>query len=231
VDTGWGTLAPGVERRRLWVSTEDGRERLSLVRLDPSQIRLRVLYQPAHPRTVSEWAANLPEALVVANAGYYTRENQPTGLIISDGIAHGRSYGDFAGMLAVNTDDEISLRWLRTQPYNTQEKLAQAVQSFPILVKPGGEIGFPPDGDEGDRSRRTVVAQDRAGRIILLASPKYRFSLHEMAVWLAESDLDPDIALNLDGGTSTGLWMNERESNIDSLVPVPAVIIVEPKNA
>ncbi len=221
-------LAPGVEGRHLWAATGAGPERLSLVRLDPGRVRLRVIYQPAHPRRVSEWAAALPDALVVVNAGYYDPDMQAAGLIISDGIPSGHSYGDFAGMLAVSPSGQVSVRWLRTRPFNPDEGLAQAVQSFPVLVKPGGVMGFPPDADEGQRSRRTVVAQDRARRIILLVSPLPRFSLHELAVWLTASDLELDIAMNLDGGTSSGLWVSGQGDQIDSEVPVPAVISVEP---
>ncbi len=230
-DTGWRALAPGVEWRRLWAATGAGRERLHLVRFDPEQVRLRVVYQPAHPRLISQWATILPDALVVTNAGYFTPENQATGLIVSDGIARGRSFDGYAGMLAVSVDGKMTLRWLSTWPYKPDEKLAQAVQSFPVLVKPGGLMGFPPDADEGERSRRTVVAQDTTGRLILLVGPEFRFSLHELAVWLTESDLDVDIAMNLDGGTSTGLWISGHERYLDSLVAVPAVIAIEPADS
>jgi exopolysaccharide biosynthesis protein len=228
VDTGWSRLAPGVETRQLSVDTSSGRERLRLVRVDPDLTRLRVLYQPTYPRTVSQWAASLPRALAVVNGGYFAADYQTTGLIISDGARSGQSYGDYAGMLAVDTDGQVSLRWFGTRPFNPNETLAQAIQSFPVLVKPGGKMGFPPDADEGMASRRTVVAQDTGGRIILLASPQFRFSLHELAVWLTESDLELDIALNLDGGTSTGLWIKGQENPIDSLIPVPAIIAIEP---
>jgi uncharacterized protein YigE (DUF2233 family) len=40
-----------------------------------------------------------------------------------------------------------------------------------------------------------------------------------------ESDLDVDIALNLDGGPSSGLWM-PNIATIDSMTSVPAVIAV-----
>jgi hypothetical protein len=229
-DTGWKALVPGIEVRRLWADTGAGRERLRLIRLDPDQGRLRVIYQPAHPRRVSEWAMALPDALLVVNAGYFTTEMQVTGLIISDGIPAGRSYDDYAGMLAVSANGQVTLRWLRTWPFKPDEGLAQAVQSFPVLVKPGGVMGFPPDADEGQQSRRTVVAQDIVGRIILIVSPAPRFSLHELAVWLTESDLELDIAMNLDGGTSTGLWIRDHDDQIDSLVPIPAVITVEPRD-
>ncbi|MCP4537876.1 MAG: phosphodiester glycosidase family protein, partial [Chloroflexi bacterium] len=77
--------------------------------------------------------------------------------------------------------------------------------------------------------RRTVVAQDNGGRILLIVAPRGYLSLHETARFLAESDLDLDVALNLDGGYSSGLWLQagERSVEIDSLVPVPSIISVE----
>jgi len=46
-----------------------------------------------------------------------------------------------------------------------------------------------------------------------------------MATWLADSDLDIDVALNLDGGASSGLWI-PQVAQIDSLTAVPVVIAV-----
>jgi uncharacterized protein YigE (DUF2233 family) len=166
---------------------------------------------------------------LVVNAGYFTPQMQAAGLIVSDGRVFGSSYGDFAGMLAVTSQGQVTLRWLKTWPYRPDEALVQAVQSFPVLVKPGRVMGFPADADQGQRARRTVVAQDTAGRLILLVSPNPRFSLHELATWLTTSDLELDIALNLDGGTSTGLWIRDHDAQIDSWVAVPAVIVAEPQ--
>ena len=90
-------------------------------------------------------------------------------------------------------------------------------------------MGFPAGTDEGLPDRRTVIAQDRVGRILIIVAPSGFLSLHEMATFLAESDLELDIALNLDGGASTGIWLSagEREVKIDSLTPIPSVILVE----
>ncbi|RLC56527.1 MAG: phosphodiester glycosidase family protein, partial [Chloroflexota bacterium] len=135
-------------------------------------------------------------------------------------------YGDFAGMFAVSPDGRVSVRWLRDQPYNPDEPLKEALQSFPVLVKPGGVIGFPADADDGRPARRTVVARDLEGRILFIVAPRGYLSLHELACFLAGSDLNLDVALNLDGGFSTGLWLktDEMSVEIDSLVPVPSVI-------
>jgi exopolysaccharide biosynthesis protein len=202
-----------------------GIERLTIMRLDPNGVRFRVHYDPAAPLPVSGWAERL-QPLLLVNGGYFTPENQTACLLVNDGQVWGAPYGDFAGMFAVAADGQVSVRWLTARPYDPAEPLAQAVMSFPVLVKPGGVMGFPADADAGTRARRTVVAQDFDGRILFIVAPRGYLSLHEMAVFLAESDLEIDVALNLDGGYSTGLWLNagEQSVGIDSLVPVPSTI-------
>jgi uncharacterized protein YigE (DUF2233 family) len=232
-DTGWLLLQPGVEVRRVLVETgaapsETEGEYLAIVRLDPSAVRFRVHYNPNQPLKVRTWAEQLGSLLVV-NGGYFTPEYETTGLLISDGQKWGTVYGDFAGLFAVTADEQVSVRWLRDRPYDPAELLSQGVMSFPVLVKPGGVMGFPADADDGMHARRTVVAQDLAGRILFIAAPRGTLSLHELAVFLAASDLEIDVALNLDGGPSTGLWLQSDENpvGIDSRAAVPSVISVE----
>jgi exopolysaccharide biosynthesis protein len=207
--------------------TDEG-EYLAIVRCDPSAVRFHVHYDPSQPLKVSTWAEQL-QSLLVVNGGYFTPEYETTGLLISDGQTWGAVYGDFAGLFAVTADGQVSVRWLRDRPYDPAEPLTQGVMSFPVLVKPGGAMGFPADADDGTSARRTVVAQDSEGRILFIAAPRGHLSLHEMAVFLAESDMEIDVALNLDGGPSTGLWLTAEESpvGIDSRAAVPSVISVK----
>ena len=224
VDTGWQTLRPGIEVRSLDVAAGEGVERVTIARVDPATARFRVLYAPGTAYPVSAWAQQ-SGGLLALNAGYFTEDHLVTGLTISNGERYGTPYGDYAGMFAVTDTGAVEVRWLRTRPYDPVEPLREAVQSFPVLVKPGGVMGFPADADDGRLARRTVVAQDRSGRILFLVAPRGLLSLHTLAVWLTASDLDVDIALNLDGGTSSGLWMRDGP-HIDSLIAVPAAIIV-----
>ena len=232
-DTGWQLLQQGVEMRRLLVEADSAAgetgesEYLAIVRLDPSTVHFRVHYNPDQPLKVSAWAEQL-QSLLVINGGYFTPEYAATGLLISDGQTWGAVYGDFAGLFAVTADEQVSVRWLRDRPYDPVEPLTQGVMSFPVLVKPGGMMGFPADADDGMSARRTVVAQDFEGRILFIAAPRGHLSLHEMAVFLAASDLGIDEALNLDGGPSTGLWLQSDESpiGIDSYAAVPSTISV-----
>jgi hypothetical protein len=231
-DTGWQLLEPGVELREIDVSLDAERptERLRIVRLDPSQVEFRVRYNPGDPRMISDWGTEA-ESLLVVNGAYFAPQDEggeTIGLLVSDGQRWGTPLDSYAGMFAVTGSGDVSVRWLEQSPYDPQEPLVQAVQSFPVLVKPGGVMGFPAGADDGTPARRTVVAQDRGGNVLFIVARGGTLSLHELAVFLAESDLAIDVAFNLDGGGSTGMWLaaGGARVEIESFTPVPSVISV-----
>jgi hypothetical protein len=98
-----------------------------------------------------------------------------------------------------------------------------------VLVKPGGVLGFPVEHEDNLKARRTVIAQDRNGRILFLVAPRGSFTLHQLSVYLTESDLDLNIAVNLDGGPSTGIWLAQPREIIPSQTLLPIVILVYPR--
>ncbi len=225
-DTGWQSIGPGVEYRELTIEQGDRSDRLRLARIDPAQTRLRVLYDPNRPRRVSAWLSE-SQALVAVNGNFFDPQNHALGLVIQDGQRRdGVAYDGFGGMLAVS-GDEVRVRWNVQEPYGG-EPLTYAVQNFPMLVLPGGSPN-PDIDDNGRASPRTAVAQDRSGRILFVMSPMPTFTLTEFGQWLAASDLDLETALNLDGGTSSGLVLRSGNRNFgaDSWVEVPNVIVVE----
>jgi hypothetical protein len=227
-DSGWEMLRPGLERRTMAVRGADGLvlESLFILRLDPVVFRFAVAYQ-AQAQPLEAWMAG-SGALIALNGGYYRAEGEtliPTGLTIVNGESIGESYGDFAGMLAVS-EAGASLRWLAQSPYDPAEGLTSALQSFPLLVKPGGEVGFPAELEDYQAARRTVIAQDRAGNFLLMVAPRGYFTLRQLSVFLVQSDLDLDIALNLDGGPSSGLLLADPPQGETALLPLPVVILV-----
>ena len=224
-DTGWEPVARGLEVRSLDVAVGEDTERVTLARVDPATVRFRVLYDPDAPVSVRAWALQSDADLVI-NAGYFHDDHTTVGLTISEGVAHGSPYGDYAGMFAVTANEQVSVRWLRVWPYQPAESLRAAVQSFPILVKPGGILGFTAASDDGRAARRSVVGQDTVGRILFAVAPEGAFTLHELSRWLTHADLGLNVAVNLDGGTSSGLWVKGATA-IDSLIAVPAVIVAD----
>jgi uncharacterized protein YigE (DUF2233 family) len=224
-DSGWQVIAPGVEYRELSIKQGDRSDRLRIARVDPAQARFRVLYNPDRPQRVSEWLTE-SKALLAVNGNFFDPQNRALSLVVQDGRASGSPYEGFGGMFAVAGDD-VRVRWNVKEPYSG-EPLTYAMQNFPMLVLPGGTPNMEID-DNGRVAPRTAVAQDRSGRIVFVVSPIPVFTLTEFGQWLATSDLDLDAALNLDGGTSSGLVLHsgKRTLGSDSWVGVPNVIVVE----
>ena len=224
-DTGWQTVQTAIEYREVDVTIDGRTDRLRIARVDPAQVRLRVLYDPNQPRRVSEWLDST-RSLLVVNGNYFDLQNRALGLIVHDGLKAGSVYQGFGGMFAVD-GGEAKVRWNVAQPYVEGEGLSYAMQNFPMLVIPGGAPNLEID-DNQNTAPRTAVAQDRSGRILFVVSPSVMFTLTEFGKWLAASDLQIDAALNLDGGTSSGLLIRngDHTEGVDSWISVPSVIVV-----
>ncbi len=230
-EAGWSLIQPGLERRVLDIYNNQNQlvESLHIWRLDQSLFRLDVAYDSS-PRTLDTWQSETNAAIVI-NGGYYSIANEtyfPDGLTIVNGQASGRSFNRSGGMLAIQ-DDRAELRWLAQEPYNPSEPLRAALQSFPVLVQPGGQLGYGAEKESHARARRTVIAQDRAGRILLMVAPQGHFTLHQLSLYLTQSDLNLDIAINLDGGGSTGILVANPRELISPTRPIPFVIVVYPR--
>ena len=228
LDTGWLLSRPGLERRTLNIIDDKNQwvESLHIFRLDTNQYRFDVAYHRT-PQTLRDWRAET-NALMVVNGGYFRIENNeyiPNGLTIVNGEVIGSSYGDFAGMLAI-TREGPELRWLAQESYDPNEELLAALQSFPILVKPGGELGIPQQNEDYQKASRTVIGQDKDGQILFMIAPQGYFTLHQLSVYLTESDLELDMAVNLDGGPSSGILVSNPPEEISGQALLPVVIVV-----
>jgi uncharacterized protein YigE (DUF2233 family) len=226
--TGWTLLQPGLEGRVIQIFNDLNQqvESLHIWRLDQSYFRMDVAYEET-PKSLETWQMET-NALMVVNGGFYSIENEryfPDGLTIVSGEASGRSFNSFGGMLAIN-ESRAELRWLAQKPYNTNESLQAALQSFPILVQPGGELGFGAERENNVSARRTVIGQDKDGRILFIVAPQGYFTLHKLSVYLTKSDLNLDIAVNLDGGGSTGIFVASPRDIIPPNRLLPFVILV-----
>jgi len=227
-NTGWSSLQPGLERRVIQIYNDQNQhvESVYIWRLDQKYFRMDVAFEE-RPKSLDTWQKET-NAFMVLNGGYFSIENEryfPDGLTIINGKAFGTSFEGYGGMLAID-QSQAELRWLVQEPYNASEPLQAALQSFPILVEPGGKLGFPAARETYARARRTVLGQDMDGRILFIVAPEGYFTLHQLSVYLTESDLNLDIAVNLDGGGSTGILVADPPEIIPPKVLLPFVILV-----
>ncbi|HUN24394.1 MAG TPA: phosphodiester glycosidase family protein [Anaerolineales bacterium] len=227
-DTGWLVLQAGMEKRIINLSAGQNQllESIHIIRLDQKLFRFDVAYDD-DAKNLADWQA-ATQADIVVNGGFFRVEYEkhiPNGLTIINGQALGESYDTFAGMLSIN-EKQAELSWLANQPYNPKEKLVAGLQSFPILVKPGGVIGFSKEHEDNLMARRTVIGQDKDGNILFIVASQEYFTLHKISAYLTESDLNLDIAINLDGGPSSGMYLNDYPTeSVLAQTPLPIVIL------
>jgi len=221
MDSGWELLQSGLERRTIRLLNENGRqtEQLYLLRIDPALYDFAVAYTPGQPKTLAAWQEET-RALIVANGGFFTEEYRATGLIVVDGQVSGSSYAGFGGMVTLGAGG-VDVRSLVERPYTPTESFDYALQSFPMLVL-NGEPAY--QNADLDAARRTVIGMDGNGRILLILAQWGGFTLAELSSYLADADFGLVNALNLDGGTSTGLILVNPPESIPAFVAVPSVI-------
>lgn len=227
---GWTSFAPGVEFRTLPVTPPNGFNfDMHIVRLDPAQVQFRVHYRSNDPYTFARWQATLQSnALVFVNANFFTEDYQAIGLVIADGIISGTSLFGYGGMFQVDFDGNARLRSLVQEPYRG-EVYQQVIQSFPMLIEPGGFAASTGAGFD-DPSRRTVIAQDRSGFILLMTTGLLgEISFNDLQTWLFNSGLDLQVAFALDGGKSTAMYVarpSESPITVSAFSVLPTVLAV-----
>jgi hypothetical protein len=222
-DSGWQPLFVGAEvRRNLGNAT-----RLAL-RLDPAAVTFAVAFNanPNQMQTVGAWLS-AQAALAAVNCGFYlttdSGENRHIGLLAGpDGVLSPLRSG-WGGVLLVRGKKAS----LVIAPGSVSGDLRLGLQGWPMLVRSGR---LAPGLNDSDAAARTAAAVDSQGRILFIADVTSS-TLAEFARFLAASDMQIAQAVNLDGGSSTGLryraTLNDPAAGYDSFF-VPCAVLIKP---
>ena len=183
-----------------------------LVFFDAAQCSLRVVGQPAKENALSiADAGRSVGALAACNGGFFTKEFTPLGLMIGDG----KRVGVFekgpllTGVIIVKKNKPLML-W--RDEFTDSSSISDLLQAGPRLVSNGTAV----KGLQGGKARaRTFVVTDNAGHwalgLCLYAN------LADLADMLASGGVITEIeiarALNLDGGSSSGLWTKDSSGH------------------
>jgi len=179
---------------------------LDLVTFDERRCTFRVVDQPGNDGNLASAMAKT-HALAGINASFFHADRTPLGLVVSNG----RKIHDFerakllSGVLIVSHGAPSLLRSGRfAQRYAPSE----AIQAGPFLVEHGSAIrGL----NTEKRAARSFVATD--GKRLWAIGTLRNVTLAEAAQILADqtaAGVAIEQALNLDGGSSTGLWVAGR---------------------
>lgn len=184
------------------------------IAFDSRTHRLRMIDQAAGPGTEFIDAANAGthhNALAAINAGFFTPEGEPLGLVVANGKASGawNSASSIGSALWHESSTGISRisRRSETNP-STAREMSNALQSGPMLI----DRKLAVSGLESDKtSARCFIAWDGGTRwFIGRTSP---CPLNQLAATLASGKhcgFTIHRAMNLDGGRSSDLWISSQ---------------------
>ena len=197
----------GLEFIRRTASSGDQSTELHIVSFSPKTHTFAVMDNPEGAFDAGS-AAQKRGALAAVNGGYFQPDRTPLGLVVRQGVEiHPIEKAKLlSGILAV-ASDRITLR--RTSEFRPPSGVREALQAGPFLV----DGSKPVLGLNQTRSAaRTVVFIESSGRCGFLTCRSA--TLAELAEILADPSLftvgKVTRALNLDGGSSTALWVRSQ---------------------
>jgi len=170
---------------------------------------LDIFCDAQNPKTVSEWK-KAKDADLAINAGYFTKEMNPAGYLKTPKfIWDAPAYEDFWG---ITTEGEGMFG--KTKNIDAND-FALLLTSFPLLVSEEKAVFTK---ETGKQARRTILGK-RDGYLVFIIFDA-PITLYEAAKFLQKEKFE--IALNLDGGPSTGFSSKAIEF---SSAPVPCALL------
>ncbi len=211
------------------------RGRMVVVYADLDRVRPTLGLNPS----LEPLTAFLGPAFVAVNAGYFTKNNRPVGLLASAGqTLHPfvpEAGGAGSGVLVIEAG-EVGLIERDHVGRRSFDGAEIALQAGPRLIEADGRPGI--RADDGQRAHRTVVGRDARGRLALAVVHALDLAgalgptLFEMQRVLGPDGLGRvapalafSFALNLDGGPSSGLHARDPAVRLD-LPPASRVVSV-----
>jgi len=220
---------------------------LYLLKIDPERFRFAV-YQFHHerlngPLTLPEWQQRT-KAVALFNAGLFLENFSYMGLLYSGGQSagsakHAQWQGLFVAEPFAPMGKKARVLDLQAEAFDPGRPAYQeAAQALMLLDRQGK----PRVRQSGKAAQQTVVAEDRAGRILVIMS-NGEIPLWELAVCLRDGFRDVTHAMAMDGGASSDVLISSTLSGpradaawsplVDgkglSHTPLPAVIGIFPR--
>lgn len=174
------------------------------------------------PKHISEWTDE--EEGIVINGAYFLEDFSPAGFLVVNNEKVGATLfdQDKSGLVVIE-NGKLSIRDLEMFPIQKTEKFEYAMQSFPFLIKNSKPAIA---SDSGKKAQRTAIGVDAKNNVYVLVVVDQQISLYEFMKEIQKLPISFTAVLNLDGGPSTGIYVNwnGEEFFSDSFTPVSSIV-------
>lgn len=208
----WTVVDQGIDFKQVVVADE----LFDIVRIDSDQAQLSIAVDEVEPKTVSDWQTTLG-ATVVINGSYFDEQYNLVTRTVVDGVTYGPLLSGTTGSFT-----RRGQQWVIAPGGDMTE---WGIQSYPLLLLDGVVQQV---STSLDTAQRSVIATDSNGNIYFIICEYGVLTLSELATTLNQLT-DPTLvgALNLDGGTSTGLTIqSDTLQYVDDSLVVPSVFVL-----
>jgi uncharacterized protein YigE (DUF2233 family) len=226
--TGLGEPAPNVEVIETHCVNGNQTARVTALCFNDKNHTLRVIDSPSPGTATLANTLNHAKAVGGVNGGYFHKDYRPVGLMISDGkTIHGFEKAKLlSGLVGVRQDGLVSI--LRSGEYDSgKSQLLQALQCGPMLVENDQLV---PGLNDERIARRTIVGKGTRGEtaLIYISSVTLADAARILALPAILDTWKPRTAINLDGGSSSGLWA-ENGISLAEIVRVRNFLAIVPR--
>ena len=158
-----------------------------------------------------EHAMQAHNCVAGSNGGFFGKDGNPLGLVVADGRRSGKPNRASDLTSGVLFQDGARLRIMRASSYfQNGDNPYQLLQTGPFLVENGKAV----EGLSAKRhARRTFILTDGGNQWAIGYAPPT--TLAQLAATLAQhkqfTPFKVQTALNLDGGSSSGLWVKRGD--------------------
>jgi len=189
--------------------------KFNLVTFDSRKQSLIIADQTKGPGTIypdAQTAAKSLNGIAAINAGFFTPEGKPLGLVISKGVKRGAYNTSSLGSgIYYQTDKGAHIKRRSVWTQLSKNPPAELLQSGPMLLEESKNIA----GLSNKQSRvRSFIATD--GNNYWCIGHASACTLNELSKALTTlkiGNFTPTTALNLDGGRSSDLWVSPKVDN------------------
>ncbi len=195
-----------------------------IVKIDPALYRLKIIENTPPPDSKNIRDIHLEKKSPLSfNGSFFSQDFQPLGLLVSEGkLLFPLNKSDLMnGLFTINQKGQpelLEFQQFQKNQNNILPSLDFAIQSGPILIDGNGKITA--DRKNAKKAGRTAIGLDKANNLIVimlrqtLLDQENALSLYDFAELLENSpQLGPlglHSVLNLDGGNSSGLAINNQ---------------------